>query len=93
MKITSDNIFAHELIGLYSYVKECRDPTITSLRGLVVDETKKTLKLKVDDRVKTVAKDIARFVFSLPDGLQVSVEGRELVGRPHERVARLRWRR
>ena len=93
MRITPDNILAHELIGLNVFVKDCSDPTLSSLRGSVVDETRNTLKLKVDGKIKMVSKGVATFIFTLPDGLEVGLEGWRLVGRPEERVARLRWRR
>lgn len=91
MKITLDNIMAHELIGLYVCVKECCDPTLSASRGVLVDETKNTVRLQDGGKVKTVAKALANFVFTLPDGSETDVEGSRLVCRPEERVSRLRW--
>ena len=93
MKITLDNVMAHELIGLHVCVKECRDPTLSASRGILVDETKNTVRLRGDGKVKTVAKAVAHFVFTLPNGMEVNIEGSRLICRPEERVSRLRWYR
>lgn len=97
MRIRSDNIYAHELIGLDLVVEESMDPTIQGLNGRVVFESKNMLYVRVYDgegyRIKAVSKGIARFMFTLPDGSMCRVEGKDLIGRPEDRIERIAWRR
>lgn len=89
MKITPSNILAHELVGLNVKVVGSRDPTLNNVEGIVVYETKKTLRIYSNGRVKTLPKDVCSFAFQLPQGV-VEVEGFKLVARPEDRVKKLR---
>ncbi|HDH28806.1 MAG TPA: ribonuclease P protein component 1, partial [Euryarchaeota archaeon] len=79
--MTPKNILRHELIGLEVIIAGSSDPTLTSLRGRVVDETQKTLKIEASGKRKIVPKDICTFRFKVDSGL-VEVSGKALVGRP-----------
>ncbi|GBC70106.1 hypothetical protein HRbin01_01814 [archaeon HR01] len=58
------------------------------LRGLVVGETRNMVAVAVGDSVKKVPKAQSLFRFRLEDGSEVVLDGREIVGRPHERIRR-----
>lgn len=87
MRITPRNILRHELIGLPVEVVEAENPSLVGIRGLVLDETKNTLVIgEPGGAKKVVLKFQATFLFSLPDGTRVRVDGKYLVGRPEERL-------
>lgn len=87
MKITPRNILRHELIGLPVEVVEASNKSLLGIKGLVLDETKNTLIIGVPGgEKKTLLKFQAVFLFELPDGIRVRVDGRYLVGRPEERL-------
>ncbi|MGL4669145.1 MAG: ribonuclease P protein component 1 [Methanobacteriaceae archaeon] len=45
--LNSSNIFRHELIGLYVKVIESSNKSLIGIKGKVIDETKKTIKIVV----------------------------------------------
>ena len=49
--ISSKNIFYHELIGLELKVVDSSNPSLIGLQGTVIDETKKTLRIEVKEKV------------------------------------------
>ncbi|MEM2739494.1 MAG: ribonuclease P protein component 1 [Candidatus Bathyarchaeia archaeon] len=87
--ITPYNIVRHELIGLEVKVSASSNPYLKGISGIVVDETKNMLILEgVDGRIRRVPKPCCKFRFKLPTGVIVEVDGKLIVGRPEERVAR-----
>ncbi|MEZ0345034.1 MAG: ribonuclease P protein component 1 [Infirmifilum sp.] len=89
MRITPRNILRHELIGLPVQVVEARNPSLIGVKGLVLDETKNTLVIgEPGGRKRVVLKFQAVFLFELPGGSKVRVDGRYLVGRSEERLKR-----
>ena len=93
MPITSRNLVRHELIGLEVKVERSKNPSQVGLKGIVIDETYSTLKIESKGKEKIIPKDIAVFVFTLPDGKKVEVDGKLLVGRPEDRIKKKfpRW--
>ena len=49
MPITPYNLVRHELCGLSAKVEKSTDPTQKGLKGTVIDETYKTLKIETRD--------------------------------------------
>ncbi len=94
MKHRPDNVLYHELIGLEIEVVTHSDPTLVGLRGKIVDETMYTLRVldKVKGRLRIVPKLYGVFRLRLPDGVVVEVDGSLIVGRPEDRLKRLRYR-
>jgi ribonuclease P protein subunit POP4 len=84
--ITPQNILRHELIGLTVKVSEATNQSVRGLRGVVVDETKNTLKIHSARGTRMIPKHVATFRFKLPDGILVDVDGRRLVARPESRL-------
>ena len=85
-KINPHNILRHELIGLNVRVARSSDPTVQSVRGKVVDETRNMLAIDQRGRRILVPKNTASFRFGLKDGTVVEVEGSRLVARPENRL-------
>ena len=86
MPITSQNILAHEWIGLEVTVKASPDPGLSVLAGIVRDETRNTLLIEARNHLVTVPKLNSQFIATLPTGEAVLVEGPLLRHRPEDRV-------
>ena len=85
----AEEILADELIGLYVEVAESTDKGKVGIKGRVVDETMKTLRIKTDRGIKTVPKAECIFVFEY-GGKKIKVDGRLLVARPEDRIKKAR---
>ncbi len=93
-KITPKNILRHELIGLRVEVKQAENPLHIGLKGLVVYETKNMLWIENEKgKIKKIPKKGTKFMFTLPDGKKVLVEGSAILARPEERIKKKvrRW--
>ena len=95
MKHSPRNIIYHELVGLHVKVVDSATQTYIGLEGRVIDETYNTLIIQTEKGEKKILKHISKFMFTLPGGLKVVVDGSRIVGRPEERlkkiVSRKRW--
>lgn len=83
---TPENLINHELIGLETEVAEADNESHRGMEGEVVDETMKTLTIETEDGEKTVPKKGSEFIFTLPSGERVRIEGDLICERPEERV-------
>ncbi|MEM2210686.1 MAG: ribonuclease P protein subunit [Nitrososphaerales archaeon] len=92
MEINEKNLIAHELIGLKACVEESKDPTLNGLIGFIVNETKNMLRMEVNGKIKSIPKSIVTLRFWLPNGSNCVIKGERIVGRPEDRVKKLRWR-
>jgi len=90
MKHNAKNIVYHELIGLKVTVVLHSDPTLIGLQGIIIDETKYTLKIRTEEGDKRIPKLYGVFRFRLPNDLEVDVDGSLIVGRPEDRVKRVK---
>jgi ribonuclease P protein subunit POP4 len=86
MPITPQNLVRHEFCGLSIRIAKSTDPTQKGMKGKVIDETYKTLKIDTKKGEKTVIKENCIFVFTLPDKRKVEVDGKLLVSRPEDRI-------
>lgn len=93
MPITPENIVRHELIGLKVKIKKSTNPSQIGLKGLIIDETYNMLKIEVKEKEKLIPKNTTIFIFTLPNGKKVEVDGKLLVGRPEDRIKKKlpRW--
>jgi len=93
MPITPYNLVRHELIGLRVKVKDSTNKSQVGLTGRVIDETFKILKIETNKGEKNIPKDIAIFIFTLPNGTKVQVDGKVLISRPEDRIKKKlsRW--
>lgn len=105
MPITAQNVVRHELCGLRVKVEKSTDKSLEKLRGKVIDESYNILKIEGIKRrggkkrgekkpkVKSIPKRNSIFIFTLPNGVKVEVDGRLLVGRPEDRIKKKfeRW--
>ena len=87
-------ILQHELIGLNARVVESSHPNYVGIAGRVIDETRNTLVIQHEKKRKIVAKSVAVFHFTLPDGTVIEIDGKVIIGRPENRIKkriRRRW--
>jgi len=84
--ITEKNLVRHELIGLEVKVKKSTNKSQIGIKGKVVDETYNMLVIETKKGERMVEKKSCVFVFKLPNGKKVEVEGWVLVGRPEDRI-------
>jgi len=90
VKITQQNVLAHELIGLSAEIVDSKDPLLKNLRGKIVYETKNVLVINANQNIKKVPKNIVILSLKLPDGNDCMINGSDLVGKPEDRIQRLR---
>ncbi len=87
MKHTRKNIFYHELIGLNIHILEHTDPSLACVRGIIVDETQKTLLIQtIEGKRKRVLKEHGVYEIQLPTGEKVVIRGYQILGRPEDRL-------
>ncbi len=80
----------HELIGLRTRVVFSPDPTQIGISGKVIDETANLLIIKTKNgRVKRIPKKGRVFEFFIRESKVVKLSGKDILGRPEERVKKL----
>jgi len=84
--ITEKNLVRHELIGLEVEIRKSTNKSQIEIKGRVVDETYNMLVIETKKGEKKVEKKSCVFIFKLPNGKKVEVEGWILVGRPEDRI-------
>lgn len=84
--ITQKNIVKHELIGLGVEIADSKNPSNKGVKGTVINETRNTLVIETDKGEKTLLKEQCVFVFELPDGGKIRIDGKLLVSRPEDRI-------
>ncbi|MEM2192633.1 MAG: ribonuclease P protein component 1 [Candidatus Hadarchaeales archaeon] len=92
MPITEKNLLQHELVGLRVMIAESSDPSLRGVKGVVMDESMKMLVIEDGEKLKKIPKAISTFIFITPDGKEVKVDGKMLIGRPEDRI-RKRWKK
>ena len=83
--LTAENVIRHELIGLDARISGSTNKSQNRIRGIIKDETRNTLTLNQKGVDKLIAKGDTSFIFNL-GGTLVEVEGKNLIGRPEDRV-------
>ena len=100
--ITAKNVIHHEFIGLEVSVIASSNPSLTSISGYIIDETKQMLVIQSQEikqlhegvysgnvskmSPKMVAKKGSVFRFTLPNGGLVDVDGDAICTAPHRRI-------
>jgi len=78
-----------ELIGLHVTIKECEDPSWVDKSGIIIDETKNTFLIEIDNKQKRITKNIAKFEFEY-DEKKIMLNGSKLAYRPEDRIKKAR---
>ncbi len=91
MRRTPKNILRHEVIGLEARIIDHPSQSLVGLSGKVVYETRNTLHIKDQGgKIRIVPKEHGRFLFKLGDKTFARVNGSRLIGRPEERLKKVR---
>jgi ribonuclease P protein subunit POP4 len=83
--ITPQNILRHEIIGLNAKITSSTHKGYESV-GVIIGETKNTIKVGTQSGIKTVPKDCIELELNLPGGETVRLDGRLMISRPEERI-------
>lgn len=84
--ITSKNLVHHEFIGLRVQATNVKDSSL-KLVGTIIDETKNTIKIEDNNKIeKIIPKKSSIFVFELPNGEKIEINGEILSIRPEDRI-------
>ena len=78
-----------ELIGLPVKVNQCKDPSWLKRTGIVIDETKNTLLIRIDNKNKRIAKNIATFEFE-QNRKGIKIDGLKIAYKPEDRIKKAR---
>ncbi len=89
----SPSIVRYEFIGLNAEITASKNPCYLGIRGIIVDETRNTIKISHNGEHKIIAKDQAVFSLTFPDSTVVEIDGAALRGKPSERLKRRVGRR
>jgi len=84
--ISSRNLIRHELIDLKVEVAKSSNRFHVGIKGLVVDETKNLLIIETEKGIKKIQKKGTSFIFTIPNGKKVKVNGTIIAKRPEERI-------
>lgn len=84
--ITPQNVFRHELIGLTVEVTDSNHEGFVGINGIVIDETRNIITIDTGKFEKKIPKENVTFLFTLPDGQQVSIKGKVIIARPEDRI-------
>ncbi|WP_407375455.1 ribonuclease P protein component 1 [Methanobrevibacter sp.] len=84
--ITSSNLVHHEFIGLKVHVTSNKNKSL-NLKGTIIDETKNTIKIQDENNCeKIIPKEGSMFIFEIPNGEKVEINGNILSIRPEDRI-------
>lgn len=83
--ITSENIAAHEFIGLQTEIIDSSNEELIGLKGKIVDETKSMFSIETTNGVKKIPKAHNKWKFFIQNH-DVILFGESLCKRPSDRV-------
>ncbi len=92
MPIDEANILTHELIGLKIRIIGSSSSSQVGLEGVIVDETRNMFVISLGSKEKKIFKAMSIFLFQLPNGKKISVDGALLLGRSEDRLKR-KWKK
>ncbi len=82
MSITFSNLLQHEFIGLKCIHNKVYDDIIF---GTVIDETKNTLLINYNGKIKRIVKNNSIFSFKV-NNEKIEVDGKFINNRPEDRI-------
>jgi len=74
-----------EFIGLIVEIVESKNPSLTGIKGKIVNETKNTFDIETKNTTKRVIKDQITFTTKIK-GKKVKIKGEILKARPEDRI-------
>ena len=90
MRIQPADIIRSELIGLEAEVVDAKNKSLMGVRGLIIGETKNTLSIeRADGVVKKLIKSQVT-INVLFEGQTFQINGKVIIGRPEDRLKKVR---
>lgn len=90
MKSDKKKIAKDELIGMKVKIKKCTDPRWEGKKGCIVDETKNTFLIEIDNKEKRIAKKTAIFEFINNKDKKISIKGSDIMYKSENRIKKIR---
>jgi ribonuclease P protein subunit POP4 len=84
--INERNLISHELIGLEVEVSHDINPHNINMRGRIIDETRNTLLVNVNGKIKRIIKKGTILRFFISKDKIIEIDGQILVSRPEDRI-------
>ncbi len=81
--------FVYEVVGLPVTIVSSKDPTLVGVHGEIILETMKTIKIKNELKIYTIPKVPNKFEL-IKDGRPILLDGAGILGRPEERIMKLK---
>lgn len=75
----------HELIGNTIKIIDAKNKSLIGIKGIIVDETKNTIRILCNNREKTLLKEQIIFTMTI-NSKTVKINGETLIARPEERI-------
>lgn len=88
--LSRQNIRRHELIGLQVVVKSEPNSKHPKVKGTIIDETKNIIVVFDGVKKRRIPKKIAIFHLVLPNNSTVVLKGKNIIGRPINRIKKFR---
>lgn len=85
--ITPQNILNHELIGLWVTVEKSPNLCEVGMSGVIIDESRNMLRIQTVRGIKSLEKQYKLLRVTLPDSVQVKIDGNALSVSPTRRVS------
>ena len=86
-------LLRNDLIGFYVKIIESTHQDYIGIKGIIVDETKKTLIIMDDKKKKRIAKEVSVLQITLPNGKSYIVDGVSTIGHPVDKIKKHFYRR
>lgn len=83
--INERNAYFHEYIGSKVEIISSSNLNNVGLKGIIADETKKTIKIKTGDAVKVIPKSTSELLITVNGGSFV-INGKYICLRPEDRL-------
>jgi len=78
-----------ELIGRHVTIRECTDPKWNDKTGIIIDETKNTFHIEIENKCKRIIKNTAKFEFE-DNEKKTILNGSRLTYKPENRIKKAR---
>ena len=88
--MTKKNLKKHEFMGLEAEVLKSKNETQKGIKGTVINETQKIIKIESKNGEKNIQKVGSVFRFTLPNGEKMKIIGNEIAVRPDERIRKVK---
>ena len=74
------------MIGSQIDVVDSKNPTLNGLKGTVIDETRNTLMIQIDNERKTIVKDQIKLIVVTKNDQIIRTSGQNIIGRYEDRI-------